>query len=300
MSESRKSEPRKSDPRKRTRSGSESAESEPRKATLFLVSDGTGGTCDRLVRSALVQYKGRKIEFVRKANVRTSRQLRTIVAEAGRAQGLIFYTLVANATRRSIRRYARDALVPAVDLLGPTFRSLHDYFQDSPRFVPGLFYETEREHFDRIDAIDYTLKHDDGQRADQLAGADVVLVGVSRAAKSSTCFYLAYEGIRAANVPLVPGLEPPPELLALDPGKVVGLTVNVLRLLTVRESRVSTLRMGDMSSYLDKRAIAMEIRDANRMMDRHGWRRIDVSYLAIEEIAKEVMRLASDTKRRAI
>ncbi len=273
--------------------------SESRKAKLFLVSDGTGGTCDRLVRSALVQYKGRKIELVRKADVRTSRQLRAIVAEAGREHGIIFYTLVANATRRSIRRYARDALVPAVDLLGPTFRALEDFYQDSPKFVPGLFYETEREHFDRIEAIDYTLKHDDGQRSDELGVADVVLVGVSRAAKSSTCFYLAYEGVRAANVPLVPGIDPPPGLLELDPGRVVGLTVNVLRLLSVRESRVSRLHMGEMSSYLDKRAIATEIRDANRMMDRYGWRRIDVSYLAVEEIAKEVMRLARDSKRRA-
>jgi regulator of PEP synthase PpsR (kinase-PPPase family) len=247
-----------------------------------------------------VQYRGKDVELVRKPGVRTSRQLQGVIKAAAKDSALVFYTLVAPTTRRSIRRYARDALVPAVDVLGQTFRALHDFFQVEPRFVPGLFYESEREHFDRIDAIDYTLKHDDGQRPEELADADVVLVGVSRASKSSTCFYLAYEGIRAANVPLVPGLEPPEPLLAVDPGMVIGLTVNVLRLLTVRESRVSSLRLGEMSSYLDKRAIAMEIREANRMMDRHGWRRIDVSYLAIEEIAKEVMRLRSDSRKRAL
>jgi regulator of PEP synthase PpsR (kinase-PPPase family) len=267
---------------------------------LYFVSDGRGGTCERLVKAALVQFRGQEYRIVSRPNVRTSRRIRSIVSEAAEKQGIIFYTLVSDATRQSMSRYARDALVPTVDLLGPTFRALHDIFHVQPQFVPGLFYESEREHFDRVDAIDYTLTHDDGQRPHELKDADVILVGVSRASKSSTCFYLAYEGVRAANVPLLPDIEPPRELLDIDPGKVIGLTVNVLRLLTVRESRVSSLHLGTMPSYLDKRAVAREILHANRLMDQHGWRRIDVSYMAIEEIGKEVMRLRSGAEEKEL
>ena len=116
-----------------------------------------------------------------------------------------------------------------------------------------------------------------------------MLVGVSRASKSSTCFYLAYHGIRAANVPLVPELPLLPQLARLDPKKVIGLRINVMRLMTVREARAANMRLGHADKYTDKREIAQEVLAANRIMDEHGWRSIDVSYKAIEEIAKEVM-----------
>ena len=115
-------------------------------------------------------------------------------------------------------------------------------------------------------------------------------MGVSRASKSSTCFYLAYEGIRAANVPLVSGIPPPTQLLRLPQNKVIGLRINVSRLQTVREARAHNLKLSDSDPYLDKRSIAREVIEANRIMDENNWRSIDVSYMAIEEIAREVVR----------
>ena len=274
--------------------------SAPAPAIFFLVSDGSGGTCERLVKSALVQYRGLDVTLVRRPEVRTARQIRSIVKEAESQRAIVFYTLVSDATRRAMRRYTRETLVVSVDLLGPTLRALHDFLQLKPRFVPGLYYESEKEQLDRIDAIDFTLKHDDGLRSDEVGDADVVLVGVSRAAKSSTCFYLAYEGVRAANIPIVPGIDPPEALVRMDRHKVIGLTVNVPRLQSVREARVSSRHLGDMGAYLDRRTIATELREANRMMDRHGWRRIDVSFMAIEEIAKEVRRLLAHSRKRTI
>jgi regulator of PEP synthase PpsR (kinase-PPPase family) len=266
--------------------------------TIFVVSDGRGETCDQLVRAALVQFEGQRVRVLRRANVLTPRRVQTIVEKAAESHAIIFYTLVSEDTRKAIKEHAKRLLVPIVDVLGPAFSALHDLFHTAPRSKPGLLYRSDRERFDRIVAIDYTLKHDDGQRPHELGEADVVLVGVSRASKSSTCFYLAYEGIRAANVPLVPGVPPPGQLAKLDPSKVVGLRVNVMRLITVREARAMNLRLPITDHYLDKREISKELLAANRMMDEYGWRSIDVSYLAIEEIAREVIALRGLKVRR--
>jgi regulator of PEP synthase PpsR (kinase-PPPase family) len=259
--------------------------------TIFIVSDGRGDTCNQLVHAALVQFADQHYDLVRKAEVRTTDAVGQIVAEAAASHALIFYTLVSDDTREAMRATSEKLLVPTVDVLGPSFSALHDLFKSAPQHTPGLLYASDRERFDRIEAIDYTLKHDDGQRPHELGQADVVLVGVSRSSKSSTCFYLAYAGIRAANVPLVPGLSPPSQLLRLEPEKVIGLRINVMRLRTVREARAQRLRLGPAHDYVDKRGIAREVLEANKIMDRQGWRSIDVSYIAIEETAREVMAL---------
>jgi len=266
--------------------------------TIFVVSDGRGETCDQLVRAALVQFENQRVRVLRRANVLTPRRVQTIVEKAAESHAIIFYTLVSEDTRKAVKEHAKRLLVPIVDVLGPAFSALHDLFHTGPRSKPGLLYSSDRERFDRIVAIDYTLKHDDGQRPHELGEADVVLVGVSRASKSSTCFYLAYEGIRAANVPLVPGVPPPSQLAKLEPSKVVGLRANVMRLITVREARAINLRLPVTDRYLDKHEISRELLAANRMMDEYGWRSIDVSYMAIEEIAREVIRLCELKVRR--
>lgn len=263
----------------------------PRIPKIYVVSDGRGETCSQLVKAALVQFEGQRYRILRRANVRSPEQVRRIVKKAGEVGAVVFYTLVGEETRREMRRASLELLVPTLDLLGPAFSALHDLFKADPAATPGLLYASDREHFDRYDAIDYTLKHDDGQRPHELSRADVVLVGVSRASKSSTCFYLAYEGVRAANVPLLPDIPPPPQLLELDPQKVVGLRVNTSRLMTMREHRVSAMNMGAIHDYVDKREIAREVIAAHRMMDKQGWRSFDVSYMAIEEIAKQVLKI---------
>jgi regulator of PEP synthase PpsR (kinase-PPPase family) len=273
--------------------------SQPRSsATIFVVSDGRGDTGLQVVRAGLVQFKARRPRIESRPFVRSVAEVEEIVHQAASLEAVVFYTLVADDTRRAMKESSEAELVPAVDLLGPAFSALHDLFESAPDAVPGLLYESDREHFDRIDAIDYTLKHDDGQRPHELHLADVVLVGVSRASKSSTCFYLAYEGIRAANVPLVPRLAPPAELLALDPRRVIGLRINTMRLKSVREARVLSLGDASLDDYVDKRTMAQEIRYANELMARHDWRTIDVSYLAIEEVAKEVLGIIRPVRRR--
>ncbi|MHC5008331.1 MAG: pyruvate, water dikinase regulatory protein [Planctomycetota bacterium] len=258
---------------------------------FFIVSDGRGETATQLVKSALVQFEGREHSFRTFSGVLTARQVREIVAEAAACQATVFYTLVAPQTREAIKKHATRLLVPAVDVLGPTLTALFDVFKSEPASKPGLLYDSDRAYFDRMVAIDFTIKHDDGQHPETLEEADVVLVGVSRASKSSTSFFLGYNGVRTANVPLIPGIQPPSELLKLDRRAVIGLAINQRRLKTVREVRARSLGGRAMDAYLDDEEIVREIRHANDLMTRHRWRSVDVSYKAIEEIVKEVAEL---------
>jgi regulator of PEP synthase PpsR (kinase-PPPase family) len=260
-------------------------------STVYIVSDGRGQTCAAVLQAALVQFQGQRHAIVHESNVRTTERIEEIVLAASRSHGVVFYTLVAEETRRAMRQIAASHAVPVVDVLGPALSALHDLFKRDPKAEPGLLYASEREDFDRHEAIDYTLKHDDGRRPDGLGLADVVLVGVSRAAKSSTCFYLAYEGVKAANIPLVPDVPPPAELVALPKERVIGLWVNPSRLIAMREARARHLGVAKASAYTDFEAVKLELRAVHRQMSDHEWRTIDASYLAVEEIAREVMRL---------
>lgn len=263
----------------------------PKRPTFFVVSDGRGDTCNQLLDAALVQYAQERFDVVRWPEVRTPAQVDAVIKAASDVGATVFYTLVSPETRREIKQRADQLMVPILDVLGPAVTALHDVFKSDPARTPGLFYASERERFDLHAAIDYTLKHDDGQRSATWHLADVVIVGVSRASKSTTCFTLAYRGVKAANVPLIPTAPPSRELLELDKRKVIGLRVNVSRLMSVREARAAHLGMAHTGYYVDKREVAREVRHANNMMDENGWRSFDVSYMAVEEIAREVMRL---------
>ena len=128
--------------------------------------------------------------------------------------------------------------------------------------------------------------------------ADLVLVGVSRSSKSSTCFYLAFQGVRAANVPLVARMDPPPQLLRLPPNRVIGLRINVMRLLRVRDARMPDLGLDVDQTYVDRIAVAREVNNANRLMDKAKWKTVDVSYLAVEEIARQVLHLRRPKRKQ--
>ena len=268
---------------------------QPQRPVIFIVSDGRGDTCQQLLRAALVQFEGQDVEIVRRSEVLTRELVRNVMDEAHARGATVFYTLVGSETRRAMAQHAADLLVPAVDVLGPAFIALHDVFHREPTATPGLYYASERVRIERQEAIDFTLKHDDGQRPGELAQAEVVIVGISRVSKSTTCFYLAYNGVKAANVPLVPGQPPLPELLDVDPARVIGLRMNVTRLLAVREVRARHLGSTGTAGYMDKREVAAEMREAYRVMEHYGWRSFDASYMAVEEIAREVLRLRGIT-----
>ncbi|MCP4591423.1 MAG: kinase/pyrophosphorylase [bacterium] len=263
--------------------------------TIYLVSDGTCRTCEQVVRAVLLNFDGADVRMYRAANVRQAETATDLIRRAAADRAMVFYTMVSAEAREAIEEAARQYMVPVVDLLGPVLLGLSDLLATVPEPKPGILYTTDRAQLDRIDAVEYTLHHDDGRRASELDKADVVLVGVSRTSKSTTCFYLAYSGIRAANVPLVSDSPPPAELLALDPHRVIGLTTNPHRLQTIRDARLRGWGVELTSSYADRVEIARELRAADALMASHGWRCIDVSYRATEETAREVRQLLKDT-----
>ncbi len=263
--------------------------------TVFIVSDGTCRTCDLVLQAVLVQFDTVNVQLVRKANVRRTRTVTRLIKEAADQNAVVFYTFVSEEPRQAIQEAAQRHMVPVVDILGPVLGSLFDLFSRLPLATPGILHEANKPHFDRVDAVEYTLNHDDGCSVQHLSEADVVLVGVSRACKSTTCFYLGYSGIRAANVPLFPDSDPPPELLSLDRRRVIGLTVNPHRLRSVREARLREWGIDLSADYGDERVIARELRAANEQITKHGWRWIDISYKAIEEVAREVRQLLKES-----
>jgi regulator of PEP synthase PpsR (kinase-PPPase family) len=261
-----------------------------RKPVIILVSDGSAETATRVLQAAAVQFEGVDYRCIRRPNVRTAEQVHQVIGEAENLGAIIFFTLVGVETRKAMQE-AMGRHIEIIDLLGPVITALHSRFRIAPEAIPGLLQDQEQAPYDGRTAFDYVFNHDDGQRINDLEDADLVLVGVSRSSKSSTCFYLAFQGIRAANVPLIPGIPPPPQLLNLPKNRVIGLRINVMRLLRVRQARMPFLNLDADQAYVDRRAVAEEVNAANRLMDKQKWKTVDVSYLAVEEIARQVLHL---------
>lgn len=260
--------------------------------TIYILSGATGRTAKQVVASALAQFDDPKVRIVKKTNVRSARAAVEIVREAAEKRAVIFHSLVKPKVRDVVLEQAKKQMIPTVDILGRVLAVLGDHLGTSPHREPGLSYKHQKDYFDRVDAVSFTLEHDDGSGLSSLDKADVVLVGVSRVSKSVTCFYLAYRGIRAANVPFIPGILPPDQLLELPRKKVIGLTVNPSRLKGVREARRHAMgHKKPLENYSGGREINEELRFALGLMKKHKWQSIDVSYMAIEEVARHVLNM---------
>lgn len=256
---------------------------------VVLISGATGRTATQVVNAALAQFDHPLVRVIKKHDVRTAAAARKIVRDVGGRRAVICHSLVSPMVRDAVAAEAKRHMIPAVDILGGVLAVLSDQLGVTPRGKPGLSYKLHKEQFDRIDAVGFTLSHDDGAGLATLADADVVLAGVSRASKSVTCFYLAYRGVCAANVPLIRGIDPPAELLALPHSKVIGLTIAPSRLRTVREARRAKLGRAAADYYVDAADIDAELKYALKLMRKHHWRCIDVSYMAVEEVAAQVL-----------
>ncbi len=244
-----------------------------------------------MVNSALAQFGDANVQVLKKTGVRTSRAAAQVVCDLPSDHAVILHSLVSPKVRATVLEEARRKMIPTVDILGPVIAVLADQLGRAPQGKPGLSYRRQKDYIDRIDAVSFTLEHDDGAGLATLAHADVVLVGVSRASKSVTCFYLAYRGVRAANVPLITGIELPSQLCQLPKDKVIGLTITPSRLQSVREARRYRLGSDALNYYVERDGISDELRFALQMMHQHDWRSIDVSYMAVEEVAVQILQM---------
>ena len=258
---------------------------------LHLVSDATGETINSVARACVAQFDAvTPIEHFWNL-VRTERQLDMVLDGVRDNPGLVMFTLVNEALRRRLQDTCRDLQVPCIPVLDPLINALAAYLGLESQSQPGRQHALDAEYFGRIDAMDFALGHDDGQMAHDLHESDVVLVGVSRTSKTPTCIYLANRGVKAANIPFVPGCPLPPELDELKRPLVVGLTKDPERLIQVRRNRLRLLNQGEETAYVDPEKVRAELTEARRFYSKRGWPVIDVTRRSIEETAAEIMML---------
>ncbi|MGI9470445.1 MAG: pyruvate, water dikinase regulatory protein, partial [Rubripirellula sp.] len=265
---------------------------------VFVVSGGTGLTAKRVLMSALAQFPDLSAGLVEQVEVRSAARARAIAREAAECDALVCHSIVDPAVRKAFDEETRAMGVPCVDVLGPAIALLGDHFGAEPRGRAGLMYELHREQLERIDAVDFTLAHDDGQRMRDLRQADIVLVGASRTSKSVTCFYLASRGFRAANVPLIPQIPLPQELKRLPHRRVVGLTMSAAHLESIRQTRLDHLSDRPVARYAELSDIRSELREIRETMEARQWECIDVSYKATEEVADQIIDLMPKKRPR--
>jgi [pyruvate, water dikinase]-phosphate phosphotransferase / [pyruvate, water dikinase] kinase len=265
---------------------------------LHLVSDSTGETLITVARAACAQYvNASPVEHVYPA-VRTNKQLDRVVAEIEAAPGMILYTLLDQSLIARLEDRCRELGLPCLSILGPVLRLFQSYLGAESTHKVGAQHILNAEYFKRIDALNYTMMHDDGQLADDLEIADVILVGVSRTSKTPTSIYLANRGVKTANIPLVPGMPPPPALEAVRRPLVVGLFASPERIVQIRQNRLLGLNAHrDDDQYIDRQAVAEEIAFSRRLCSKHEWPLIDVTRRSIEETAAAIMSLLADRCR---
>jgi len=264
---------------------------------LHLISDSTGGTLNSVVKACLAQFEGVETEQHFWPLIRAQRQLMPVLEAVREKPGIVFYTLVDEGLAKLLEKHCQAMGVPTLSILNPVLEMMSQTFHMTSRAEPGLQHQLNEEYFARMDAVDYALHHDDGQKNDRdLDSADVVLVGVSRTSKTPTCIYLANRGVKAANVPYVPGVPFPEKVLQLKKPMFVGLTASVDRLLDIRRNRLQQLGERRETDYLDPARVEDEVTEARRFYNRMGWPVIDVTRRSIEETAAEILALLDHHK----
>lgn len=273
-----------------TQEGGLPARRDEARPELFVVSDGTGETAAAAVQAVTTQFQSAwRIRTF--GEIRLESQLRRIVERAEERCALVVFTLVNEAMANAIEDLGRQHGVPTIDLLGPLISSVAAHYGVEPQSRPGLLHGFSEDYFRRVEAVEFAVRHDDGANLHTLHQADLVLTGVSRTSKTPLSMYLAQRGYKTGNVPLVPGIDPPRELLEIDPRKVFGLIVEASTLLTIRRERVRVLRASPYTTYADAEAVELELRRARQLFRSRGWRTVDISGKAVEENAGRILDL---------
>lgn len=256
---------------------------------IFVISDGTGETADQMIRAAIMQYVREGVKIIRHKNVRTESQVASIFEEACAERAIVVHTVVSENLRTFMEQTSRRLGITSVDLIGPLMQNLEKHLSKAPQTQPGLFHQVNDYYYRRIEAIEFTVKHDDGKYTENLVNADIILVGLSRTSKTPLSVYLSYKGWKVANVPIVKGVPLPPKLFEIDQRKIVGLIIDAHALVKIRRERL--IRMGEdpTGSYASLEHVLEEIDMAKDMFRKNRrWPVFDVTGKALEETAMEV------------
>lgn len=267
---------------------------------IMILSDGTGETAETCVRAILAQFKQEGSKLRRVPEIKTENDLEEAIKDL-KAPYMVVYTFAATSLRKAAWRMIRERKLIGLDLLYPALDVFSEFLKQDPSQASGVLHSTQAVgYFDRVEAIEFTVKHDDGLRMDDLHRADIILVGVSRSSKTPTSIYLAHRGFKVANVPLVPGIELPQDLIDVSSAgiPIVCLVIQPYELHNIRKARVSNLGQSKdrKNSYVDMDQIQSELKATSEMARKYGWALIDITDRAIEETASEILLLVESKK----
>jgi regulator of PEP synthase PpsR (kinase-PPPase family) len=268
---------------------------------LHLVSDSTGETLITVARAVAAQYANvTAVEHVYPL-VRSQKQLDRVLTEIEEAPGIVLFTLLEKDLVGRLEAKCQEINSPSLSIIGPVMQLFQAYLGASTTGRVGAQHTLNAEYFKRIDALNYSMMHDDGQHVDGLEEADVVLVGVSRTSKTPTSIYLANRGVRTANVPLVPGIPIPPQLEVLKKPLVVSLHATPERLIQIRQNRLLSLGADSGNEdYIDRQSVTEEVTYARKLSAKYGWALLEVTRRSIEETAAAIMKLLADRQRQRL
>jgi len=257
---------------------------------IYLLSDATGGTVEMVLRAAQSQFKDVDFKLHRFNKLRTREDIIQAVENAAKEPGILIYTLVNPEHSQLLHNLAEAHGLTSVDLISPLIFKISDYCGIMPQEVPGLLYQLDSEYYKRMDAVNFTVKQDDGQEPGNLSKADIVLVGVSRTSKTPLSMYLAHKGYKVANVPLVKGVDPPNQLFEIDQKRVVGLMIENKRLIELRAARLRNMRQSTRGDYADYEKVEEELQFCRKLYQKHPeWLMINVTNKSVEESAAEIL-----------
>ncbi len=265
---------------------------------VHLLSDATGETLSAIARAALAQFEGVEVQEHFYALVRSQQQLDRALRHILDEPGLVLFTLVDLKLRKDLVNRCAAQNIPTYDVLEGPISVMRNFFGASETHKPGGQHEVDNRYLERIEALNFTIHHDDGQGLDTLNDAQVVLLGASRTSKTPTCVYLAIRGVRAANIPLVPGVPLPQNLLEANRPLIVGLWASPDRLVQVRRNRLATMGERRDTNYVDLENVRAEIAATRQLYERHDWPAIDVSRRSIEETAAAILNLLTERQEK--
>lgn len=263
---------------------------------VYVCSDAVGETAEAVVKATIRQFTNSNVGVKRYSHIQTEEEIEQVVNEVKSNHSFIAYTLVQPELRAKMQQEAIKKDVRAVDVMGPMMQAYIDTFNDNPKPEPGQRQVLDDEYFRRIEAVEFAVKYDDGKDVRGLLLADVVLIGVSRTSKTPLSIFLAHKGIKTANLPILPDMEPPEELFRPANRMIVGLTINPDQLLRIRTERLKTLGLPAHSKYASLEQIEKELDTASKWMKRLECPVLNVSDKSIEETAGVIMNLLAEKK----
>lgn len=268
------------------------------KINLHLISDSTGETLSLITKAAISQFQDVKIKEYIWPLIRTEVQLERLLPIIKEKHGIVFFTLSEKTLVREVRSFCKQNNILCLDVLEGVLDKLASFLKQDPHPTPGGQHVFDRHYFEKIEAINFTMAHDDGLNQDRIYDADIVLIGPSRTSKTPTSAYLAHKGFKTANIPYVANMNMDIKTDKITNTLIMGLTISPERLIEIRKNRLFSMGEKGKTSYIDQEQVEEEIIQAKRFCQKHGWQVIDVTNKSVEEISARIIQIYYEEKRK--